>query len=156
MHNLCSETFKINQGARQECVSSPLLFNIFLSDLGKKLNSLEGKVQVHDREVNTLFWADDIIMFTKEENTLREMLDTLEEYTNEMKLEIDTDKTEFMIFNKTGRLMRHAFYINWCTAGKCKYLGFLLTPSGEISSGLHDFRDRALKAETKILPWNFI
>ena len=27
-----------------------------------------------------------------------------------------------------------------------KYLGFLLTPSGEINSGLHDLRDRALKA----------
>ena len=78
MHNLCTETFKINQGVRQGCVLSPLLFNIFLSDLAKKLNSMEGKVQVHDREVNTLFWADDIIMFTKEENTLREMLETLE------------------------------------------------------------------------------
>ena len=37
---------------------------------------MDGKVQVHDREVNTICWADDIIMFTKEENTLREMLET--------------------------------------------------------------------------------
>ena len=33
--------------------------------------------------------ADDIIMFTKDEQTLREMLETLEEYTNENKLEIN-------------------------------------------------------------------
>ena len=51
-------------------------------------------------------------MFTKEENTLREMLETLEEYTNENKLEIKTDKTKIMIFNKTGRLMRRAFHRN--------------------------------------------
>ena len=49
-----------------------------------------------------LFWADDIIMFTKEEDILREMLETLEEYTNENKLEINTNKTIIMIFNKTG------------------------------------------------------
>ena len=102
MHNLCTETLKTNQGVRQGCVLSPLLFNIFLSDLAKKLNSTEGKVQVHDRKVNTLCWAHDIIMFTKEENTLREMLETLEEYTNENKLEINTDKTKIMIFNKNS------------------------------------------------------
>ena len=153
MHNQCTETFKINQGVRQGCVLSPLLFNIFLSDLAKKLNSIEGKVQVHDREVNTLFWADDIIMFTKEENTLREMLETLEEYTKENKLEINTDKTKIMIFNKTGRLMRRAFHINGIQLENVrtyKYLGFLLTPSGEINSGLHDLRDRALKAFMKL------
>ena len=85
-------------------VLSPHLSNIILSDLARNLNSMEGNVQVHAREVNTLFWADDIFMFTKEENTLCEMLETLEEYTNENKLEINTDKTKIMIFNKTGRL----------------------------------------------------
>ena len=49
---------------------------------------------------------------SQEENTLLEMLETLEEYTNENKLEINTDKTKIMIFNKTGRLMRRAFRIN--------------------------------------------
>ena len=122
MHNLCTETFKINQGVRQGCVLSPLLFNIFLSDLAKKLNAMEGKVQVHDREVNTRCWADDIIMFTKEENTLREMLETLEEYTNENKLKINKNKTKIMIFNKTGRLMRR------CTAGKCAHI-YSLVPN---------------------------
>ena len=31
-----------------------------------------------------------------------------------------------------------------------KYLGFILTPFGEISSGLHDLKDRAFKAFLKI------
>ena len=26
---------------------------------------MEGKLQVHDLEINTLFWADDIVMFTR-------------------------------------------------------------------------------------------
>ena len=138
---------------RQGCVLSPLLFNIFVSDLAKKLDLVDLKIQVNNRELNTLFWADDIVMFAKTENTLREMLKTLEVYSNENKLKINTDKTKIMIFNKTGRLIRRAFHINDTrieNARTYKYLGFVLTPSGEINSGLHDLRDRGLKAFMKL------
>ena len=153
MHNLCTETFQINQGVRQGSVLSPRLFIIFYLILPEKLNSMEGKLQVHDREINTLCWADGIVMFTKEENTQREMLETLGEYTNENKLEINTGKTKIMIFNKTGRLMRRAFHINGVQLENVRtyeYLGFLLTPSGEINRGLHNLRDRTLKAYMKL------
>ena len=33
---------------------------------------------------------------------------------------------------------------------KFKYLGFMITPSGEIKSGLNDLRDRALKGFFKL------
>ena len=83
-------------------------------------------------------------MFIKEENTLHEMLETLEEYTNENKLEINTVKTKIMIFYKSG-LMRRTFHIIGV-----QLENVLLTPSGGINSGLHDLRDRALKAYIKL------
>ena len=113
----------------------------------------QGKSEVHDRQINAIFWADDIVMVTENENTLRKMPKTLEEYANENKLVTNTDKTKIMIFNKTGKLMRSAFRINGIqleNVRSSKYLGFLLTPSGEISSGLNDLRDRALKAFMKL------
>ena len=42
----------------------------------------EGKLVVHDRQINIVFWSNDIVMVTKNENRLRRMLKTLEEYTN--------------------------------------------------------------------------
>ena len=45
------------------------------------------------------------------------------------------------------------FSREWIALGNVqsyKYLGFLLTPSGEIRSGLQDLRDRALKAFMKL------
>ena len=59
-----------------------------------------------------------------------------------------------MIFTKTGRLLKNYKFHYKKTDLKCvreyKYLGFLVTPSGEISSGLEDLRIRALKALAKI------
>ena len=77
------------------------------------------------------------------------MIKVLDQYATKNKLEINTDKTKIMICNKTGRLMSRLFFINGIQIEcvRCyKYLGFLLTPSGEINSGLKDLRDRALKA----------
>ena len=81
------------------------------------------------------------------------MLKTMEHYCEENQLVLNTDKTKCMIFNKTGRIMRKRFYFNNTEleiARSYKYLGFLITPSGEIKSGLKDLRDRALKAFFKL------
>ena len=153
IENKCTEVFEINQGVRQGCVMSPLLFNIFLSDLAKKLDTMDDKVKVNDSEISSLFWADDIVMLSESENGLKGMLKALEEYTSENMLEVNTDKTKIMIFNKTGRLMRRNYTLNGVqleNVRSYKYLGFLLTPSGEINSGLKDLRDRALKAFMKL------
>ena len=58
-----------------------------------------------------------------------------------------------MIFNKTGRLMRRPFYLNGVKlemVRSYKYLGFVITPSGELTTGLRDLRDRAFKAFMKL------
>ena len=149
LNNSRSNSFDLNLGARQGCILSPLLFNIFLCDLCKKCQSLEGKLDLDSTSVNLLIWADDLVLLSESEKGLNEMLKTLEEYCDENKLIINTEKTKCTIFNKSGRLLRRHFYLkgvkleNVCTY---KYLGFLITPSGEISSGLKDLRDRALKA----------
>ena len=89
------------------------------------------------------------MIFSKTENGLSQMLKALEDYCNENNLIINTNKTKCMIFNKTGRLIRRSFFINGVemeNVREYKYLGFLVTPSGEINSGLQDLRDRAFKA----------
>ena len=49
--------------------------------------------------------------------------------------------------------MRRPFYLDGVKlemVRRYKYLGFVITPSGEICTGLKDLRDRALKAFMKI------
>ena len=132
----CTEPFHITQGVRQGCVLNPLLFNIFIANLVQKLDMFNGKVKVNNKEISSIFWADDVVIFSENENGLRAMTKVLDQYATENKLEINTDKTKIMICNKTGIECVRCY----------KYLGFLLTTSGEINSGLKDLRNRALKS----------
>ena len=153
MDNQRGELFDINQGVRQGCVLSPLLFNIFIADLAKELEELDGKIKIKNKEINSIFWADDIIMLADSQEHLQRMLNLLEDYCKKNKLQVNTDKTKTMIFNKTGRQMRRPFKINGTileSVRMYKYLGFILTPSGEINTGLNDLKDRSLRAFSKI------
>ena len=59
---------------------SPLLFNLFISDLAKKFDTMEGIVQLGSISVNSLFWAHDLVLFSETKEGLDTLLITLEEY----------------------------------------------------------------------------
>ena len=66
--HMCTERFSINQGVRQGCVLSPLLFNIFMADLAKKLSSLDNNsLKLGEIGINSIFWADDIVLLAESE-----------------------------------------------------------------------------------------
>ena len=66
--NKHSSSFKTNKGVRQGCVLSPLLFNIFLSDLQQELDSCSDNVRIDsDTALSCLLWADDILILSESE-----------------------------------------------------------------------------------------
>ena len=153
--NKCSPPFKTNRGVRQGCVLSPLLFILFLSDLQDILDKTKDNVKLDkDTEISSLMWADDILMLSETQEGLQRKLDALGEYSKKNKLTVNTKKTQCMIFNKTGRLLKNHKFIYNNTVLECvreyKYLGFIVTPSGEITTGLRDLRNRAMKALAKM------
>ena len=73
---------------------------------------MEGKLQLGSISLNSLFWADDLVLFAETKEDLERLLKTLEEFCKENELTINTKKTKCMIFNKTGRLMRRPFFLD--------------------------------------------
>ena len=148
-------TFQANQGVKQGCVLSPLLFNIFLSDLPKIFSNPDCQtVKLGNQQpVSCLIWADDVVLLSESNNGIQEMISELAKYSSANDLEINVEKTKAMIFNKSGRFSRITYRINYNfihTTNAYKYLGFIITPSGEINSGLKDLKARALKAYYKL------
>ena len=146
-----SDTFDANQGVRQGCILSPLLFNIYISDLPDTLNNPKNKpAKVGSNEIlSCILWADDLVMISESKEGLREMLHDLSDFSEESGLRINGDKTKCMVFNKTGRHIRCNMKINnmvITSVRDYKYLGFLITPSGEVSTGINDLKSRALYA----------
>ena len=68
-------------------------------------------------------------------------------------MSLNIKKTKIMIFNKGGRHIRRNIYFGENkleSTRQYKYLGFIVTPSGEITSRLRDLKDRALRGFMKL------
>ena len=111
--NKITESFQANRGAKQGCILSPLLFNIYLSDLQAKIEPPENAPAFisHDKQLGCLIWVDNLLLLPHTEAGLNNMLETLNHYATSNGLKINIDKTKVMIFNKTGRHFRKNFYL---------------------------------------------
>ena len=150
-----SSTFSVNQGVKQGCILSPLLFNIYMADLQNilELEDNEPSQILPNGPCSCLIWADDVLILSESEQGLQNMLNNLHNFSEINGLKVNLDKTRIMIFNKSGRHIRKRFLLGGTpveTTREYKYLGFKITPSGEIHAGLKDLKDGALKAFMKL------
>ena len=109
--DLITSTFSTNQGVKQGCILSPTLFVIFLADLQHITEhaQCEPAQITGDLHLGCLIWADELILLSKSEAGLKNMLDALNSYATKSGLTLNIKKTEVMIFNKSGRHIEEIF-----------------------------------------------
>ena len=102
------EPISIKQGVHQGSVLSPLLFNIFINDIGEDL-LLDDVPILHDSRISHLLYADDLVLLSTSESGLQSNIDRVHAFCKLWGLSINISKSKIMVFSKSGRVPKDKF-----------------------------------------------
>lgn len=151
--NGLTNDFCSNLGVRQGDTLSPNLFKVFINDLAQIFDDSCDFATLGTYKINCLMYADDVILISQTEEGLQNCLKKLEKYCELWCLDINTEKTKSVVFNKSGKLLSYSFTFNGEpieNVQSYKYLGVLFSASGTFSHAKKDLYNRGLKAFFKL------
>jgi len=101
------QIFDYNRGVGQECILSPLLFNLYLNDIPFLLHSScqdsNSIILPNGLPLNCLFYVDDLILISRSASGLQKQIDILQNLVEKWLLKINPHKTKKQIFQKQNR-----------------------------------------------------
>ena len=76
-----TDCFQIGKGARQGCILSPCLFNIYAEYImhNARLNEAQAGIKIAGRNINDLRYADDTTLMAESEGELKSLLMSVKE-----------------------------------------------------------------------------
>ena len=98
-----------NLGLKQGCPLSPLLFNLYIDDVGSVFTDQCAPLELHDIKLSHFLYADDMILLSETEEGLQNSLNALHGFSVRKRLEISVKKSKTMVFNKSGRFIKKIF-----------------------------------------------
>lgn len=133
--HVLSNPIHMSKGVHQGNILSPILFNIFINDIGNRMYTNDAPL-LHDSKINHLLYADDLLLLSTSPHELQYNIDRVSEFCRDWGLSINIDKSKIMLFSKSGRLKKetHPFiignkileYVN-----QYKYLGVNISSTGK-------------------------
>ena len=145
-----SKPFNSSIGVKQGCVFSPLLFNMYVSDIPDIFDDACHPVTVNSLTTNSMLFVDDLVLLSESAEGIQRCLGKLENYCLQWGLTINQDKTKVIIFNKGGKkLQKFKFYVNDSEieiAQSYCYLGIIFSSCGTFNRAISALHDKARKA----------
>ena len=96
VNGLTTRPVYLQTGLRQGCSLSPILFALYISDLGSSLHSSGLGFQLGSVVISSLLFADDIALLAKTAADLLTLLNIVHEQCSSLKLVISTDKSQIV------------------------------------------------------------
>ena len=132
MNGAYTDWFDVTKGLRQGCLLSPMLhvFNLYINDLVTYIKTECNGIEIGGENVCLLMYADDLVLLAKSEKDLQLMLDKLNDWCEQWKVTVNTDKSEVVHFRPNQTLCsNYKFCIGNHTlkvVPKYRYLGLVL------------------------------
>lgn len=104
------DKFSTKKGVRQGYVISPLLFNVYIAGIDKEMEDRGIRnIAIGNTRVWTIAYADDIVVLAKNREALLDMMSTLGKFLKKRKLELGTEKTKMVVFNRNRKEKREVW-----------------------------------------------
>ena len=153
MNGSIGEWFRTTVGVRQECLLSPILFNIFLERImPDALEENDETVSIGGRNITNLRFAGDIDALAEEEQELEAPVESLDKVCTMYKMEISAEKTKLITNSAIG--IQRKIQVKGQKLGtvtSLKYLGAVVSDDGSKPEVLERIA-QAPAALTKLKP----
>ncbi|KAI5714830.1 hypothetical protein M8J77_006182 [Diaphorina citri] len=131
-----SEPFNVETGVKQGDCTSPLLFNLILEKVIRSISVMNTGITIGEK-FNILAYADDVILIGKSEDEIKEMLTVMINTIKPFGLEVNFEKTKYMIFSREENTNTQTLNIgrhNLERVENFKYLGSTLREDNTIEA----------------------
>ena len=93
-----TDWFQIGKGARQGCILSPCLFNLYAEYIMRNagLDEAQAGIKIAGSNINNLRYADDTTLMAKSEEALKILLVKVKEESEKVGLKLNIQKTKIM------------------------------------------------------------
>jgi hypothetical protein len=98
--DIVTDYFEVDEGLKQGCVLSPILFCIYINELAKMLENNNVGINVCNVKISCLFWADDVVLIADNEQDLIHMLNTAAEFSKKWKMHFNHSKSNVLVVGK--------------------------------------------------------
>ena len=94
VNGLSTRPIFLRRGLRQGCSLSPLLFALYISQIGSDLSACDVGFQLGGMTVSALLFADDIVLISPSFDGLKQLLRIVKSHCDNLKLEISVKKSK--------------------------------------------------------------
>ena len=144
-----TKEFVSSTGVKQGCTLSPTLSNIYQNDIHNIFDEKCDPVKLDNYTLNSMSWADDLVLISNSQKGLQRCLDSLHNYCEKWELSINSEKTKCMIMSKKSNDLCDDFTLNNVeleTVKKYKYLGLIISNNGSLHNMAEDRVSKAKRA----------
>ena len=131
-----SRKIAMGRGLLQGSLLSPILFNIFIDGLPKLLRRKHPGFPLGISKINSLLYADDIVLIATSQEQLQSMLDSCEQHSKEYEYKFSPSKCEVIAPTNVQASCLRIYGEELKQSPKFKYLGVPVTEMGIDIAGL--------------------